>query len=324
MRTEICLDWGSLSMAGYRDQLIAAESAGFDTLWIPNSRYYEDMWISASLAAITTTKVEIGTFVLDPFSQPSLSAAASAATLDKISDERLRLAVGAGSSALHPPGRAPRSADAVEQYIKDLRAHLHSRSAQDMCQDPEVSRIGFIGRAAIPIDVAGRGRRIIEMGSRIGDRLQISTVSTPESAARLLSAAGVEAGRLPRRRLGLRVDVCVGSPSEALNAVMPLLALAFVNSYPHLDFARAAGARLSDRRITPFDFASAMRLLSSLGRDVVDSMTIAGPPGYVHEKLDAIADSRLFGFLIVVPHDVGLRNTVQTVSEWQATRSPTS
>lgn len=87
------------------DRVLAAEAAGFDSVWLmdhlaaplaPEIDTYEGWTIAAALAA-RTSRIRIGHLVLcDPFRHPALLAK-MAATLDVVSQGRLELGIGWGS-----------------------------------------------------------------------------------------------------------------------------------------------------------------------------------------------------------------------------------
>ena len=94
-----------MSFATILDRTLAAEAAGFDSVWLmdhlaapmaPEVDTFEGWTLAAALAA-RTTSIRIGHLVTcDPFRHPALLAK-MATTLDSISDGRLELGIGWGS-----------------------------------------------------------------------------------------------------------------------------------------------------------------------------------------------------------------------------------
>lgn len=96
-----------MSFATMLERTLAAEAAGFDSVWLmdhlaapaaPDQDTFEGWMLAAALTARTST-IRIGHLVTcDPFRHPALLAK-MAATLDVISDGRLELGIGWGSVA---------------------------------------------------------------------------------------------------------------------------------------------------------------------------------------------------------------------------------
>lgn len=94
-----------MSFATILERTLAAEAAGFDSVWLmdhlaapmaPDVDTFEGWTLAAALAARTTT-IRIGHLVTcDPFRHPALLAK-MAGTVDSISDGRLELGIGWGS-----------------------------------------------------------------------------------------------------------------------------------------------------------------------------------------------------------------------------------
>ena len=72
------------------------ESAGFDTLLLPDTLYTPAPLVALAAAAAVTTTLRVGTWVLcDSLRNPAMLAW-EAATLDRLSDGRFELGLGAG------------------------------------------------------------------------------------------------------------------------------------------------------------------------------------------------------------------------------------
>src|SRR5258708_6496550 len=72
------------------------EAAGYHTLWYGNEKYFRDMYIGLALAAVNSSRLQLGTFIADPFTAHPALTAVSIATLDELSRGRAILVLGAG------------------------------------------------------------------------------------------------------------------------------------------------------------------------------------------------------------------------------------
>ncbi len=102
-----------------------AEALGFESFWHGNEKYYRDPWIGLAVAAVHTRRIELGTFIQDPYTQHPALIAVSIATLDELSGGRARLMLGAGGGggqALAYERRRP--ALALREAIQVIRGLL--------------------------------------------------------------------------------------------------------------------------------------------------------------------------------------------------------
>lgn len=75
----------------------AAEAAGFDQLWISNDLFLRSALAILPAVALTTTRLEVGTGILNPYTLHPAEIAMFAATLDELSGCRFNLGLAAGA-----------------------------------------------------------------------------------------------------------------------------------------------------------------------------------------------------------------------------------
>jgi len=84
----------------FADLAVAAEDAGWDTIFTWEAVWGQDAWVTLAAAAMRTSRIRLGTMLTPlPRIRP-WDLAGRVATLDNLSDGRAQLAVGLG--ALHP------------------------------------------------------------------------------------------------------------------------------------------------------------------------------------------------------------------------------
>ena len=137
-----------------------AEALGFESFWHGNEKYYRDPWIGLAVAAVHTRRIELGTFIQDPYTQHPALTAVAIATLDELSGGRARLLLGAGGGggqALAYERRRP--AVALREAIQVIRGLLRGERVH---LDGEIvrflgGRLNFPARPDLPIYVSTRG-----------------------------------------------------------------------------------------------------------------------------------------------------------------------
>lgn len=211
------------SMAGRTprwDDILAmaqrAESIGFDAVWVSDHVGFGDpdgawsgaweCWTLLAALAASTTKVQLGTYVLAlPFRQPALLAK-MAETLDEVSGGRLILGLGAGwneeeflSYGVPFDDRFDRFEDGLRIVASMLRTgrsthHGRTSSTRSARLEPRGPRQG-----GPPIMVGANGPRMLRLAAELADHWNAGLRSydeVPEQLANLESALRA-AGRDP-------------------------------------------------------------------------------------------------------------------------------
>jgi alkanesulfonate monooxygenase SsuD/methylene tetrahydromethanopterin reductase-like flavin-dependent oxidoreductase (luciferase family) len=194
---------------------IAAEGAGFDSVWVFDHLLFRgdgetsgihECWTILAAIAEATSRVELGTLVMcTGFRNPGLLAK-MAATLDHVSGGRLILGIGAGwhdpeyeafgYPTDHKVGRFEESLAVITSLIREGRADLDGRfvTARDAVLIPPA-------RPDLPILVAAKRPRMLELTARHADAWNLAWFGLPdERLARVrgeLAAACARVGRDP-------------------------------------------------------------------------------------------------------------------------------
>src|SRR5262249_243197 len=157
----------------------AAEQAEFDYFWYGNEKLHSDMWVGLTAAALNSTTTRVGTFIADPYSLHPAITAAMVATLDHYSDGRAVLVFGAGGSGLRELGMGRRKPlDAIASALTIVRELLRGESVErDGPLFPAHAQLHFPARADIPIWIASRGERMLELAGQIADGVMVGTIA---------------------------------------------------------------------------------------------------------------------------------------------------
>jgi alkanesulfonate monooxygenase SsuD/methylene tetrahydromethanopterin reductase-like flavin-dependent oxidoreductase (luciferase family) len=221
---------GVPSYAEIRAVAVSAEAAGLDSVWVFDHLLFRfdgettgihECWTILAAIADATSRVELGTIVLCTGFRNAALLAKMAATLDHISGGRLILGIGAGwhdpefeafgYPTDHKVGRFEESLSVVAGLIRDGRADLDGRfmTARDAVLLPPA-------RPSLPILVAAKGPRMLELVARHADAWNLAWFGLPdERLARVrgeLTAACERVGRDPAT-LTITVGVTVRYPA---------------------------------------------------------------------------------------------------------------
>lgn len=224
---------GTPSYQRIRERALAAEAAGFDTIWLYDHLIYRhqgeaeagtwECWTMLSALAEATSHVELGTIVMCvPFRNPALLAK-MAETLDEVSNGRLILGLGAGwhepeFSAFGIPfdHLGSRFADGIEiiaPLLREGRADYHGQYAE-VTNGAILPRGPRQDRGGIPILIGGRGPRMLRLTAKFADAWNTAWLGEPAQLPErraTLDAACAEVGRDPAT-LATTVGVSIAFP----------------------------------------------------------------------------------------------------------------
>jgi 5,10-methylenetetrahydromethanopterin reductase len=239
-----------------------------------DERFHRDVWVQLGQLAAVTDRLRLATCVTDPFIRHPALTASAIATLDESSGGRAILGLGAGASGFAALGiDRTQPALALREAIELMRLLW----AADGPMDYEGRTTAFRGDRllypvprSIPVHVAGRGPKILELAGEVADGVLVATfVDGP-----LLdhSLARVAAGE-----------------SRRSSALGPLRRLAWV--YVAVDEDGAAARRAVTRGVVVALFGS-RQVLGDIGIELPDDLLAAVASmhySFTPETLDRIA-----------------------------------
>ena len=278
-----------------------AEALGFESFWHGNEKYYRDPWIGLAVAAVHTRRIELGTFIQDPYTQHPALTAVAIATLDELSGGRARLVLGAGGGGGQALGyERRRPAVALREAIQVIRGMLRGERVH---LDGEIirflgGRLNFPARPDLPIYVATRGNLVLRMAGEMADGVMIATYATPPGVRHALGRIDEGLQRSGRTRQDLRlisrVDTCIDPDRpRARNAVRPALAGFLTTSYPDMGFVRAVGLELSPELqavLAKKDREHSHAHAHLVPDEVVDAFTWTGSAEEVARQIAAVVE----------------------------------
>ncbi len=310
------IQWGiGLRQAYSREDLASlaqrCEEWGFDQLWFGNHRLHRDMFMCATLAAVHTRRVKLGTFVAEPYSTHPGNTIAAIATLDEFSGGRAILGLGAGGAGFKALGVERVKPIVTTEATIQLARHLLRGETATL--DAGVVRadhahLYFPSRPTLPIVIASRGDRMLELGGRMADGVMIATYATPQGVKHALKQIerGVQsAGRsLADLDLIVRVDASVSEDGEqARAAVRGILSSAIMASYPDTSFIRNSGLALpkdleemASRKDDDLAWASG----NLVPDEFVDAFAWAGTPEQVAQKIVQVVGLGIGGITVLL------------------------
>jgi 5,10-methylenetetrahydromethanopterin reductase len=281
----------------------SAEDLGFDFFWIPDERFFREVYSLCSLVAGVTERMLIGPCVTDPYTRHPALTAMAIGTLDEISGGRAVLGLGAGISGFAELGlERVRPARAMAETIGLVRALLAGESARvDGAVISFEGKLDFTPpRAGVPVYLAAAGPRMLELAGALAEGVIIEGCAGPGALDRPLEHVQRGLERAGRALAGIdvvaRLDVAVDDSLErAYDVLRPRLARSIAGSAPGFTRYVARGIDLPAavknlaHSIGYTHDPDRLRPLAALVPEaVVDQFTIAATPATLPERLDRL------------------------------------
>lgn len=220
-----------------------AEERGFDCVWVPDERFYRECYAYLTLCATRTARVRMGPCVTDPYTRHPALTAVAMATVDEASGGRAVLGIGAGASGMAALGIArAKPAVALREAIGLIRALWRG---EEVTLAGEVisftkGRLNFTARPDIPVYIAGRGPKILELAGEIADGVIIGALASPPTLGYAMDH--IRKGRRRRPKSGpaqevvLWLHTAIGRDGTAArDAVRRIVVGVLISSLPVLD-----------------------------------------------------------------------------------------
>jgi len=276
------------------------ELLGFDRLWLPDERLTRNVYTGLTVCALNTSRMQLGIAVTNPYTRNVALTAAAAASIDELADGRLSLGFGAGGGLAHYGIERSRPAVAVREAVEVVRLLLSGQTVTYEGRHVRMreARLDFAALRQIPIYVAARGPRLLELAGEVGDGAIIGGFASPAGIdhARAAIGRGLERSGREWKDLDLVswLYTCVADdPATARRAVSRLVTTSLVTSRPILD---SIGVRIPQRLLAclessgwsvgPEAIDECSRHLSD---EILDAFSLAGTPGECARKLRQIA-----------------------------------
>lgn len=156
-------------------ELIAwAERVGFDSAWVADQTLFRDPYTLLLLAAGVTESMQLGLAVTNPYTRHPTMTARHAAAVAEVSGGRAVLGLGAGNRReLIDPLRLDGGATAarIRETVEIVQQLMTGETLDYRGEHYQVEGIGldFEPTHPLPVYVAGRGRRVLEVAGAVAD-----------------------------------------------------------------------------------------------------------------------------------------------------------
>ncbi len=163
-----------LTLPEYVSMAQTAEAAGFDQFWVSNDLFLRSAPVILSAVAQATTRIQIGTGILNPYTIDPAEIAMMAATLDELSGNRFNLGMAAGAGDfLNWIGLEQRKPlAAMRESIIAIRALLSGEHAEidgTVLHWNREAYLRFEAPRVTPIYVGAMGPKMLKLAGELAD-----------------------------------------------------------------------------------------------------------------------------------------------------------
>jgi 5,10-methylenetetrahydromethanopterin reductase len=287
-----------LRRLGERGELV--EQLSFDRYWLPDERLTRNVYAGLTVTALHTREVQLGIAVTNPYTRNVGITAAAAATVDELSGGRLSLGFGAGGGLGHYGVERSRPAVAVREAVNVTRAlwgnqpvtfdGLHVRMHE--------ARLDFAATRQVPIYIAARGPRLLELAGEIADGAIIGGFASPQGIAHAKAAIGRGLERVGRRwddidLVSWLYTSVADDAAAARRAVSRLVTTSLVTSRPILETIGVQVPAPLRECLEASGWSVSAETIDECSRhlsdEILDAFSVAGTPDDCARKLVEVA-----------------------------------
>jgi F420-dependent oxidoreductase-like protein len=309
MRLGVSLAYWGLGFSKHDQQAVAtlAEELGFDSLWVAEAYGSDAVSVLGWLARVTT-RIRLGSAVMQIPGRPATMTAMSAATLDTLSGGRFQLGLGVSGPQVSegwygvpydkPLRRTREYIDVIRLTLAREHVRYQGESIKLPLPTPSAKSLKLIVspvQSRIPILLAALGPNNVALTGEVADGwipFLFSPAHVDELCAPLLEGAA-RAGREPDEiKICPQVAVCVDSDLDAARDRMRWMLALYIGGMgpPDQNFYAKLAARygfgdeagkiqelyLSGRR---------QEAAAAIPTQLIDITCICGPPEHIRRRL---------------------------------------
>jgi 5,10-methylenetetrahydromethanopterin reductase len=184
-----------------------AEKLGFRAAWMAHDLLSDNAWVICGAVANSTSRIEVGPGIVNPYSCSLPEIAMGAASLDNLSNGRCVLGIGPGAKRLLLDGniRQVRAMSKLEESISYLRQAL----------GPETEILKIRPTRSVPIYMGGQSPRLLENIGRWGvGALPLLTPPSYASKAFALMKKGADSAGIELKQEDLVASILVSLAND--------------------------------------------------------------------------------------------------------------
>jgi 5,10-methylenetetrahydromethanopterin reductase len=299
-----------------------AEEAGCESIWIAETRIMRDGFVPAGAIAARTSRIGIGTGIVNVFTRGPVLNAISFATLDEASGGRAIAGLGPGSPlVLAAQGQGfDKPLTRLREYVEVLRRLLRGGPV-----DYEGETVRVAGaqlefepfRSEIPVHLGVTGPKALELAGEIADGVMLNGFLPPAYVRRAGTRIAAGAARAGRDMGAIDVSMALITSShpdgrQARDAARPFVAM-YMTRMPNIAAEMGFDDDLLGRVRAAVADGGIAAGLPYVSDAMVDAVTVSGTPDECRAR---IADYRAAGVALPILFPLGdLRSAIDLIAQ---------
>jgi 5,10-methylenetetrahydromethanopterin reductase len=278
-----------------------AEAAGFESVWIAETRLTRDAFVPTAAIAQATERVRIGTGIVNVYTRNPVVLAISFLGLQELAPGRILMGLGAGSpQVLAPQGydfkrpltRLKEYCDVIPRLMRGEEVTFHGDAVDlEGARVEDILATGDDGlRAEVPLWLAATGPKAMRYAGSVADGVLMNVCLSTDYVTQkleLLREGAVEAGRtLDDIEVAMGILACPHEDSKTGKDNARRFIAVYLSVMPNI--ARETGLDPEFiARVSSTFYGEGLEAAARLIPDsVVDTLAAAGTPAECFERLD--------------------------------------
>jgi 5,10-methylenetetrahydromethanopterin reductase len=278
-----------------------AEERGFESVWVAETRMTRDGFVPLAAIAQATSRVKVGTGIVNVYTRGPVVVAISFAALDEIAPGRVLMGLGAGSPlVLAPQGVAwKKPVTRLREYCDVVRPLLRGEEVSydgdfvqlDGAQIQDLlAADASIAKGEIPLVLGVTGRPAVELAGEVADGALYNACLPTSYLARArgwLATGAARSGRDPAAiDVGMGIVSAVHEDSATGKDIAHRFCGLYLSLFPNIAKETGLDPELIAATRAAFEEGGVDAALRVLPRSVVDLLCAAGTPAECQERLD--------------------------------------
>ncbi len=306
------------------------EEWGYDNLWLADERFFREVYACLTVCAHSTSRIKLGTCVIDPYTRHPALTAMAIATVDEISGGRAVLGIGAGISgfaALEIEWKRPalalrESVELIRALLKGGKVDYHGEMVRFFDGELNFKPV----RTEIPIYIASNSPMGLRAAGRVADGVISSSCANEATVDYIKGQVSKGASRAGRNASDIevvaRLNSCISPDGEGARGAVRRGVVQTLITYT--GFAIESGVvfpeplkRTLEETGYTHDPATLDAIARELPEEFIDIFTLAGTAEEVTERVVKLANRGVTHVMVrpVAPPGGVARDTLEAFAK---------